>query len=120
MKLGITLFTTFICTMILVFVPPFSTTVPAPVLPVIICLIIAYLVACIFIAIFDIAADTMLFSFLVDKEHNSENAEGQMFAPQKLRELVAECREEGEVAAQKRKDSKAKRKGEKSQPKDEQ
>lgn len=75
-----------------------STEISSPVVPAVICFVLGYSVASLFMSIFDVAVDTTFMCFLIDEENNGTN----MFASKKLQEVVGRFEKESADVAAKR------------------
>jgi hypothetical protein len=58
--------------------------VAAPIFPVVVIIIIAYLISSVFLSIFSFSAETILHCFLVDSEISAKNGVANMHTPQSL------------------------------------
>lgn len=83
-------------------VDKYETELSSPVLPICIVFAIAYTISTLFMLVFESAADTIFFCFLVDEEKNKA-AGSSMFASQELQELVGKHQGASEAASAKKK-----------------
>jgi len=75
-----------------------SDNLYSPIVPGLVVFLISYVIADMFMLLFEVAIDTTLLCFLVDSEHHKENGNA-MFASKGLQELVAKHKKESEELA---------------------
>jgi len=79
-------------------IPMFMDDLYSPVVPALVVFLLSYTVANMFMLVFEVAIDTTLLCFLVDCEHNKDNA-NQMFASDGLQKIVGKHKKESEQLA---------------------
>jgi len=97
-KITVALLTMAISGYLLTHVDRWSDDIYSPVVPSLVAFIIAYVVADMFMLLFEVVIDTTLLCFLVDSEIHKDNGEA-MFASKRLQELVGKHKKESEQLA---------------------
>lgn len=93
--------TTGLCAMAFVTQSTYIDNLNSPVLPCLIIAFISYVVASLFMVVFETVIDTMFLCFLVDYEHNGAT---HMMAPKEMKALVERHADESSMIAQQRKE----------------
>lgn len=98
-KVTVTIVTTGLCALAFVSDPYYIAELNSPILPCLLIAFISYLVAALFMVVFETTMDTMFLCFLVDYEHNGA---GHLMAPKRMRKLVEDHAQESATLAQER------------------
>ena len=75
--------------LIITHVSEFADSIYSPVGPTIIFLLVSYLVSCLFMGVYEIAADTIIQAFIIDEKIHGEN--NANYAPEPIKEYLKDC-----------------------------